>query len=98
VRWSKEADEAVAKVPFFVRKRVHKRVAEEAARADASAVDLEHVPACRKRFLKQMEEEVKGFQVETCFGTGGCPHRAIIYENFAQRVEKFNGAKKIEIY
>ncbi|MCX5907177.1 MAG: PCP reductase family protein, partial [Deltaproteobacteria bacterium] len=88
MRWSKEADEAVAKVPFFVRKRVRKRVEEEAARAGASAVDLEHVQACQKRFLKQMEEEVKGFQVETCFGASGCPHRAIIYENFAQQVEE----------
>lgn len=50
---------------------------EEAAGHDASEVTIEHVRACQKRFLDRMEDEVRGFQVETCFGPGGCPNRAV---------------------
>jgi F0F1-type ATP synthase membrane subunit b/b' len=32
MKWTKDAEEALSKVPFFVRKRVRKRVEEEAAR------------------------------------------------------------------
>jgi len=80
MRWSKEAEEAVSRVPFFVRKRVKKRVEEEAARCGAMEVGLDHVKTCQKRFLNQMEEEVKGYQVETCFGPTGCPNRAVTWD------------------
>ena len=43
MRWTKEADKAVSKVPFFVRKKVRKRVEEEAARQGAAEVSLDHV-------------------------------------------------------
>ncbi len=77
MQWSKEAEEAISKVPFFVRKRVRKRVEEEAARCGAAEVCLEHVKTCQTRFLNRMEDEVRGFQVETCFGPTGCPNRAV---------------------
>jgi len=77
MKWIKEAEEAVGKVPFFVRKRVRKRVEEEAARDGAGQVTLDHVKTCQQRFLNRMEEEVMGFQVETCFGPSGCPNRAV---------------------
>ncbi|MDO8957596.1 MAG: hypothetical protein Q7W38_12220 [Deltaproteobacteria bacterium] len=32
MKWNAEANEAISKVPFFVRKRVRRRVEEEAAR------------------------------------------------------------------
>jgi anaerobic sulfite reductase subunit C len=88
MKWSKEAEEAVSKVPFFVRKRVKKRVEEEAGRCGAGEVSLEHVKTCQQRFLNHMEEEVKGYQVETCFGPTGCPNRAVISDGFAPRVEE----------
>jgi dissimilatory sulfite reductase (desulfoviridin) alpha/beta subunit len=34
-----------------------------------------------------MEDEVKGYQVETCFGPTGCPNRAVIYEDFSKKIE-----------
>ena len=43
----------------------------------ASRVTDEHIRACQRRFLDNMEDEVKGYQVETCFGAGGCPNRAV---------------------
>ena len=87
MKWIKEAEEAVGKVPFFVRKRVRKRVEEEAARDGAGQVTLDHVKTCQQRFLNRMEEEVMGFQVETCFGPSGCPNRAVAYDDLAKKVE-----------
>ena len=88
MKWSREAEEAVSRVPFFVRKRVKKRVEEEAAARGAGEVTLEHVKACQRRFLNHMEEDVKGYQVETCFGPSGCPNRAVVSDGFARRVEE----------
>ena len=62
MRWTKEANEALSRVPFFVRKRVRKRVEEEAVRLNANEVTLEHVRTCQKRFLNRMEDEVTGFR------------------------------------
>jgi len=88
MRWHSEAAEAVKRVPFFVRKRVETRVEEEAARRGDTLVTLEHVETCRKRFLKRMEDEIKGYQVETCFGPGGCPNRAVITEGLVEKIER----------
>ena len=98
MNWTEEADEAISKVPFFVRKRVRKRVEEEAARSGSSAVTLEHVKACQKRFLNQMEEEVKGFQVEACFGSTGCPNRAVAYDAFPKKVEALLARKNLKSF
>jgi anaerobic sulfite reductase subunit C len=87
MNWTEEAKQAVAGVPFFVRKRVKRRVEEEALRREAHEVSLEHVQACQRRFLQNMEEEVKGFQVESCFGPGGCPNRAVAGNELARKVE-----------
>jgi dissimilatory sulfite reductase (desulfoviridin) alpha/beta subunit len=35
-----------------------------------------------------MEDEVKGFQVETCFGPGGCPNRAVNTDGLPQKLEE----------
>ncbi|MBW2116787.1 MAG: 4Fe-4S binding protein [Deltaproteobacteria bacterium] len=88
LKWSRQANEALSRVPFFVRKRVKKRVEEEAAGRKAGEVTLEHVRTCQKRFLNHMEDEVKGFQVETCFGSTGCPNRAVNSDGLPERLEK----------
>ncbi|MBW1900033.1 MAG: 4Fe-4S binding protein [Deltaproteobacteria bacterium] len=87
MKWSNEANDALSRVPFFVRKRVKRRVEAEAARCGTDEVTIEHVRTCRKRFLHHMEDEVKGFQVETCFGPGGCPNRAVNSNGLPERVE-----------
>jgi anaerobic sulfite reductase subunit C len=88
MKWNKEAEEAVSRVPFFIRKRVKKKVEEEAARTGSQVVTLELVQACQQRFLKNMDQEVKGFSVETCFGPTGCPNRAVDGEDTAKELEK----------
>ncbi len=98
MKWSEEANEAISKVPFFIRKRVRKRVEEEAARSGASNVTLEHVKTCQKRFLNQMEVEVKGYQVEACFGSTGCPNRAVAYDDFPKKAEDLLAKKNLKSF
>lgn len=88
MEWDAQAKEALTRVPFFVRKRVKKRVEEEAASRGAKTVTFVHVRESQRRFLSRMEEEVKGFQVETCFGPGGCPNRAVISEELPANLEE----------
>ncbi len=88
MRWTPEAEKAVERVPFFVRKRVRKRVEEEAFRSNAKLVRIEHVQRCKERYLNRMEDEVKGYQVETCFGPSGCPNRAIGDDEIAGLIEE----------
>lgn len=87
MKWQKKAEEAIARVPFFVRKRVRKRVEEEAALRGDSEVGLQHVEACQQKFLRNMEDEIRGFQVEQCFGANGCPNQAVPDLALAQRLE-----------
>jgi dissimilatory sulfite reductase (desulfoviridin) alpha/beta subunit len=63
-------------------------VEEQAASCGASEVTIEHVHTCQKRFLNRMEDEVKGFQVETCFGPSGCSNRAVNSDALPQRLEE----------
>ncbi|MEJ2031728.1 MAG: 4Fe-4S binding protein [Deltaproteobacteria bacterium] len=88
MKWNEEAEAAIRKVPFFVRKRVRKRVEEEAERRGAREVAIEHVNRCQQRYMNNMEEEVQGFQVETCFGPGGCPNSVGPDPHIAHRIEE----------
>jgi len=88
MKWTEEAKKAISRVPFFVRKRVQRRVEEEAARSGSDEVTLEHVDTCQKRFLNKMEDEVKGFRVEACFGHTGCPNRAVISDGLPGKLEQ----------
>ena len=74
MEWSKEAEGAVKKVPFFVRKRVRARVEEEARQAGKKQVSISDVRLSQKRYMSRMGEEIKGYQLDTCFGAGGCPN------------------------
>ena len=87
MKWTPEADDAVKKVPFFVRKRVRARVENEAQAAGKHVVTLADVKATQKRYLSNMASEVKGFQLDTCFGTGGCPNRSIASDPLLERLE-----------
>lgn len=87
MKWSDEASQALARVPFFVRKRVRRVVEQEAAGRGEDRVSLEHVRFCQRRFLNRMEDEVRGYQVETCFASSGCPHQAVDPEEMARLPE-----------
>jgi anaerobic sulfite reductase subunit C len=88
MKWTSEAEGAVSRVPFFIRKRVKKRVEEEAERCGSPVVTIAHVRASQQRFLQNMEQEVKGFQVEACFGPTGCPNAVVVDPELVQKLEK----------
>jgi anaerobic sulfite reductase subunit C len=87
MKWMPEAEEALKKVPFFVRKRVRARVEKEAREDAKSSVSLADVKATQARYLSSMSSEIKGYQIETCFGPSGCPNRAIISDRLLTRIE-----------
>ena len=88
MKWTDEAEGAVSKVPFFIRKRVKKRVEEEAERCGSPVVTIDHVRTCQQRFLQNMDQEVKGFQVENCFGPTGCPNAVVVDSDLVRKLEK----------
>ena len=88
MKWSIEAEAAVKKVPFFVRKKVRSRIENEAATAGKKSVSLADVKATQARFLTNMSSEIKGYQLDTCFGANGCPNRANNGDNLLERIEK----------
>lgn len=77
MKWTDEAEAAIRKVPFFVRKRVKARVEKEAAEAGRPRVTIDDVNATQKRYLSGMESEMRGYQLDSCFGPSGCPNRAV---------------------
>jgi dissimilatory sulfite reductase (desulfoviridin) alpha/beta subunit len=87
MKWTDEAEDAVKKVPFFVRKKVRTRVEKEAVAAGREIVSINDVQASQKRYLSDMSSEIKGYQLDICFGPGGCPNRAIEGDNLLQRIE-----------
>jgi anaerobic sulfite reductase subunit C len=87
MKWTDEAEDAVKKVPFFVRKKVRVRVEKEAVAAGREIVSINDVQASQKRYLSDMSSEIKGYQLDICFGPGGCPNRAIEGDNLLQRIE-----------
>jgi len=87
MEWTKEADESIQKVPFFVRKRVRARVEREAENAGKEVVSLADVKATQARYLTGMASEIKGYQIDTCFGPSGCPNRAAVSDQLLQKIE-----------
>ena len=87
MKWTSEAEAAIKKVPFFVRKRVRARVEKEAGKAGKDTVSSAEVRATQARYLSKMSSEIKGYQIETCFGPSGCPHRVNVGESLLVKIE-----------
>lgn len=98
MNWTAEAEAAIKKVPFFVRKKVRARVEKEASDAGRTVVSLAEVKRTRERFLSNMASEVKGYQLDVCFGPGGCPHRAHSGERLQQRLEALLEAEDLRSF
>ena len=86
MKWEKDAEKAIQKVPFFVRKKVRARVEKEAGDTGKTVVSLTDVKTTQKRFLNKMDSEIKGFQLDTCFGANGCPNQ-IFNTGIQNRIE-----------
>ncbi len=95
MEWTKDAENAVKRVPFFVRKKVRARVETQVAEIGKKIVTLADVKTAQKRHLQTMSEEIKGYQIDTCFGSGGCPNRTIPSEKLLERIEKTMAAQAL---
>ncbi len=95
MEWTKDADESIQKVPFFVRKRVRARVEKEAKNAGKKVVSLADVKATQARYLSGMASEIKGYQIDTCFGPSGCPNRAAVSDQLLQKIESLVKGKDL---
>lgn len=75
--WSKEAETAVGKAPFFVRNRIRSKVERYAKDRGKTRVDMEDVVDLKQQYLFKggMEKEIKGYSLTACFGNSGCPNR-----------------------
>lgn len=87
MKWSAEAEATIKKVPFFVRKKVRLRIEEEVASTGKKMVSLADVMAAQARFMSNMNSEIKGYQIDICFGPGGCPNRANSGKVLLERIE-----------
>ncbi len=78
MKWSAEAEAAINAVPFFVRKKVRKKVEAHAQSRGKKEVDIEDVTSLKKKFLSKggMENEIQGYDISTCFGGEGCSNSA----------------------
>lgn len=94
--WSKRAEQAVSRVPFFVRKKVRQRVEDTARQSGSNTVHLHHVKACQKNFVQNMEKEIEGFRVEGCFGLNDCSNRAVPHNDLIQRLERMLVGKELK--
>lgn len=87
MKWNPDAEDAVKKVPFFVRKKVISRIEKEAAIEGKTIITMVEVNRTRARFVSGMDSEIKGYQADTCFGQSGCPNRIVMSENLIKKIE-----------
>jgi anaerobic sulfite reductase subunit C len=76
VKWTLNAENEIKKVPFFVRKKVRSRIENDTAADGRKIVSLSDVKAAQARFMSKMNTDIKGYQIDTCFGSSGCPNPA----------------------
>lgn len=57
---------------------------------------MSHINASRKRSLIGIDQEVKGYGMETCFGAGGCSSRACHIDNLPEMMEKVLEGKDLK--
>jgi anaerobic sulfite reductase subunit C len=93
MEWTKDAEEAVKRVPFFVRKKVRARVETQVMETGKKIVALADLKTAQNRHLQKMSEEIKGYQIDICFGPGGCPNRTFPSEILLERIEKMIAAE-----
>ncbi|NOX33579.1 MAG: 4Fe-4S dicluster domain-containing protein [Deltaproteobacteria bacterium] len=100
MKWSEDADRALKKVPFFVRKKVKKKVEDFVKQKKKNLVELSDVNELKKKFLSKggMEKVIKGYEIATCFGGDGCPNLANPGTMLAKDIEKIFEKENILLF
>jgi len=95
MKWAPDVETSMKKVPFVIRKRAHSRVGEKARQAGKEIVSTEDVKVTPGRLVSKMGSEIKGYQLEICFGPSGCPNRANISDHLFQKIETLLKGEKL---
>jgi len=87
MKWTPDAEAAIKNVPFFVRKKVRSKIETETAATGKTVVSLSDVKAAQTRFMSKMSSDIKGYQIDTCFGSSGCPNPANSCDVLIKKIE-----------
>jgi len=87
MKWTPDAEAAIKNVPFFVRKKVRSRIENETAAAGKKIVSLSDVKTAQARYMSKMGSDIKGYQVDTCFGSSGCPNPANSCDALVEKID-----------
>jgi anaerobic sulfite reductase subunit C len=87
MKWTPDAEAAIKNVPFFVRKKVRSRIEDDASAAGKKIVSLSDVKTAQTRFMSKMGSDIKGYQIDTCFGSSGCPNPANSCDVLIKKIE-----------
>lgn len=87
MEWTPRAEKELKKVPFFVRKRVRCKVEEYARKKALTTVTHEDLKAVKAAYMSDMDSEIQGYRIETCFGQDGCPNRAAESDHLVAQLE-----------
>lgn len=60
----------------------------KAAGNGKQVVDIETVKTARKQFFSRMASEIKGYRLDSCFGHGDCPNRAVVSDHLVKRLDQ----------
>lgn len=87
LKWSDEAQDALAKVPFFVRKKAKITIEKYLLDRGRFYVTLDDVKCAKNQFIANMSKDIRGYQADSCFGAAGCPNSANSCESLLKRVQ-----------
>ncbi|MBF0259319.1 MAG: 4Fe-4S binding protein [Desulfamplus sp.] len=89
MKWTDEAQDALNKVPFFVRKKAKSKIENYVHdKGMGLVVTVEDVKAAKQQFISGMSKNIKGYQADRCFGASGCPNSANSCESVIDRAQK----------
>ncbi|WP_022852318.1 4Fe-4S dicluster domain-containing protein [Thermodesulfatator atlanticus] len=95
MEWEKDAQALLKRVPFFVRKKVKRKVEEFVKARGEKIVTKEAMLAAREALREKAAQTETGFSVESCFGGSGCPNAVTSSENLLQELEKILEEEKL---
>ena len=93
--WTDKSKKELSRVPFFVRKKVKKKVEEYACEKGAEIIEPAHLHEARKNFLNKMEDEIKGYRVEVCMGGSNCENAVDTGKRLADKAEDLLKSKDL---
>ncbi|MDD2389325.1 MAG: 4Fe-4S dicluster domain-containing protein [Desulfobacterales bacterium] len=88
MKWTSEAESAIVKVPYFIRNKVRSGIEKDATDAGKAEVTLVEVETAQKRHMDRIQSAIKGYQLDRCFGSNGCPNRANNSDNLIRKIEE----------